>query len=956
MSGWLFRVSLVCWWLAGWSGPAAASVWTDHRPVQFEMLSLADGLSDSTVFSISQDQRGRIWMGTSSGGANVFDCYRIEVFREDPDNPHSLSHSGAGEVLALREGGVLVGTWGGGLNRMRYVDGHFERVHLSDAPTHIQVMHQDRHGSVWIGSADSGLWTLEPGQAQPIQVLRPDGSNYGRVWSIAEDTNDLWVATEHALIRVGDDGDPIEPLQGWGWHPRALAYDGTRLWAADGERLYWLQDGVMQPVAGEFPLINTLAPSPDGPLLIGTLAGIHAVDGQGLRVAPFAGRELVLFPERQVRRFLFDRSGTTWIATREAGVIKALRTAKGFDGHRLETQLDTADALLELSPNDVLIGSRRGLWRLRHRAGERQYYRVRDSESHSIMRMAQHQGKVLFATRTGVLSFDPETERISNTRELAAHDGEMVTALNSDTNGGLDVGTWASGLYRYAADGSVQHYAPDSDRPIPDVAISDIEPDGQGGIWIGLWSAGAAHIDASGQVTSVQTDLLNINGNVHDLLPMDGTLWVATSFGLIEHDIDSGSSQRLALLPDFPNSAVQRLATGAERLWAATTRGLMAIELGSQSVTRYGRTDGLVVDEFFARSGHAGEDGRIYFGGLGGFVSFLPHEVDLELVPPTAHVVAAWVDRESVPIDDHVALPPLADSLRLRFIAADYRQAAANRFRWRLINTNQSSEEPWSPVSAEPEAVFFGLKPGHYRFELQAANSNGLWNAQATALTVSVLPAWWQTRWGQVGLLLLGVLLVWALSFWNTQRIRARNRELQLEVSEQTQALQQANRSLEVAASTDYLTRLLNRRGFLARVQSEGPVLQHFFAVMDVDNFKQFNDRYGHEIGDQVLQHVADLLRAGTRDDDLVARWGGEEFIVRLNAVNKLAALDAAERIRAAVSAGPPAEGLNLPPITVTIGLARHADGEPSMDAIRRADARLLMGKVQGKNRVVSAG
>ena len=119
-------------------------------------------------------------------------------------------------------------------------------------------------------------------------------------------------------------------------------------------------------------------------------------------------------------------------------------------------------------------------------------------------------------------------------------------------------------------------------------------------------------------------------------------------------------------------------------------------------------------------------------------------------------------------------------------------------------------------------------------------------------------------------------------------------RRKQEEVSRQTRALTEANRSLAVAASTDYLTNLLNRRGFLAEVESEEAADKHFYAVIDVDNFKSFNDRHGHDTGDVVLQHVAAVLDEVTRDTDLVARWGGEEFIIRFQSTSEQDALDAA--------------------------------------------------------------
>ncbi|MEN1728205.1 MAG: diguanylate cyclase [Pseudomonadota bacterium] len=958
MLGLLLRQPISCALLLTLSGWVSANtqIWTEPHSVEFEMLTLADGLSDSTVFSIDQDQRGRIWLGSSSGGANVFDGYQVESFLHQEDDPQSLSHSGAGEVLATQDGRVFVGTWGGGLNLRLGIDGRFEQINSNGAPTHIQVMFEDQQGTVWIGSADSGLWRLEPEQDEPVQVQRFDDESFERIWSITDGPNgSIWVATFDGWFEVGGSGPAPSPIDGWGRHPRALTYDGQWIWIADGEAVYRSDGGRPVAVEADFPLINTLAMAPNGQILIGTLSGIHALNSDGERAAPFDGTDLALFPERNIRRFHFDRSGVGWIATREAGVIKAQPTVPGFDGYLLDSDLDTADAILELAPDDVLIGSRRGLWRLRQEAQGLRFYRVPATETLAIIHFARRNGDVLLGTRNGILAFDPVTETLSRPARFAVHDDQMVTSLRSHLDGSVDVGTWSAGLYRYGAEGDVRRYAPDADSVLPDQSISDIESDGAGGIWVGLWNAGVAHIDRAGVVDIVDRETLIVDGNVHDVLPLGDELWVATSFGLARHDLLEAKTTRLILMPDFPNSAVQRLAAGADRLWAATTRGLMAVDLSDASVTRFGTSDGLVVDEFYARSGDLGDAGRIYFGGLGGFVSFQPDEVMLSPQPPSAAVVSAWIDGNPVPVDTDIELPPLADTLRLRFIADDHRQASANRFRWRLHDAEDAeADAEWSPVSAEPEAFFVGLEPGEYDFELQAANSNGLWNVRAASLRVEVQPTWWQTPWGQSGLLVAALLSIWLFSYWNTQRIRIRNRQLQAEVNQQTEALRRANRSLEVSASTDYLTKLLNRRGFLSRVDAEPPVLQHFFAVIDVDNFKLFNDRFGHETGDQVLQKVAALLLARTRDDDVVARWGGEEFIVRLNAADHHAAIEAAERLRESIAQETIEPSSNIPVITVTIGLAQQTAGEDAMVTINRADSRLLVGKQTGKNRVIS--
>ena len=167
-----------------------------------------------------------------------------------------------------------------------------------------------------------------------------------------------------------------------------------------------------------------------------------------------------------------------------------------------------------------------------------------------------------------------------------------------------------------------------------------------------------------------------------------------------------------------------------------------------------------------------------------------------------------------------------------------------------------------------------------------------------------------------------------------------------------------AERSLRMKASTDPLTGLPNRRRILdiARsAQADDLRRGHGLCVLlcNIDHFKNVNDGHGHEVGDLALQQVGQVLRASLRANDVVARWGGEEFLVLVVDANLDLAAQAAERMRRAVAqarvelaAGP---ALTL---TVTIGVARLRDGDTIDAAIARADTALYRGKADGRNRV----
>lgn len=158
-------------------------------------------------------------------------------------------------------------------------------------------------------------------------------------------------------------------------------------------------------------------------------------------------------------------------------------------------------------------------------------------------------------------------------------------------------------------------------------------------------------------------------------------------------------------------------------------------------------------------------------------------------------------------------------------------------------------------------------------------------------------------------------------------------------------------------ATLDPLTGLSNRGHFetlaaneLARCQRSGaPVAM---MLCDVDHFKQVNDRYGHAAGDQALVHVAQVLRANLRECDVLARWGGEEFLALMPDSSLQAAHAAAERIRTAIEAHPLTIDGTPISITLSFGVAQLHGSHDLDDATARADKALYESKGAGRNRV----
>jgi hemerythrin len=189
------------------------------------------------------------------------------------------------------------------------------------------------------------------------------------------------------------------------------------------------------------------------------------------------------------------------------------------------------------------------------------------------------------------------------------------------------------------------------------------------------------------------------------------------------------------------------------------------------------------------------------------------------------------------------------------------------------------------------------------------------------------------------------------------------NRTLETRVAERTRSLSEANRRLEEIALTDVLTGLPNRRHAMARLAqawAESSQMDAPLACMmiDADGFKQINDRYGHDAGDEVLRQLARQLRYAVRSDDVVCRLGGDEFLIICPATAMDGALQAAEATRQEianlhVAAGEGGEWAG----SISVGVAvRTADMQGPEDLIKAADDGVYLAKRKGRNCVERGG
>jgi len=286
---------------------------------------------------------------------------------------------------------------------------------------------------------------------------------------------------------------------------------------------------------------------------------------------------------------------------------------------------------------------------------------------------------------------------------------------------------------------------------------------------------------------------------------------------------------------------------------------------------------------------------------------------------------------------------PLEESYPAIFVPQEFRLAgwwvAQNN-----INVHQArvdmSNVPLIEIQTGTSAPF-----GYGTLEIKGLRFKGKtisWDKLVTSLVVM----WFVT-----------FLIILVIRFFDYSRERAANKKKREELEKNLMALEIEKSEYEKSSKEDPLTGCLNRAGFssvLLREQenlskNDSPVS---FVILDIDHFKQINDAFGHNVGDEVLVNLTKLIQSKIRNTDALVRWGGEEFVILCGDTPIQNAQFLAEKLRMAIESTPL---IKQQQVTCSFGIAEMIAGEDPKRLFERADKALYASKEGGRNRVTSA-
>ena len=977
--------------------------WAPFDAPWFDQVGISDGLPHSITTAIAQDRDGLVWVGTM-GGLVRYDGYRLQVFGAGNEKVPGLPDTYVRCLLALPDGGLLIGTNAGGLARFEPADNSFRTYPvgaggLSDRkvfalgddhaggvwvatdngldhldlrtgkirrvdtgpgtlPRNFSVM-QDRHGNLWLGN-NGGLFVRRAGTDAFVRPAATDESAAtvlgNQIWAIMQDREGrLWVGSGQAGAAYRDTDGRWRGIPGFSGYPGSARRSTVRDFLQTGAGKIWIAtdgSGVIEYAPGE--------------------PGLRRIDHD-----PAVPSSL---PGDSVRALLRGRSGNIWIAT-DLGVARnnpQARTAFSLLPSPLEQ-----NALSDTNVHSIFVDSRGRIWLglgaghidvIDLKAGDMRHLRLDGSQTQRDVRSLTEADGSIWAGTQGLARIDPDTLAIEDSVLPALHD-KPVLSLQPDGSR-LLIGTY-DGLYRYNPRTRVLEHAghvpndPDSLGSDTVRHIARIGHDWWYGTGNGLSIASGDSLPRrfinlrhrAGDPASLPQGLIgSIGSGPH------GQVWVSTfaGLGIVTPPLDGEpwSFRTVGLAQGLSSDKVNAvLADDHGQLWASLSNGVARIDGDTHEAANLGTRDGLHIASYVNIAAARAPGGELLFGGLGGLTVIRPHWQPPPVAAAPLAITNAIVSGAAIPFGSlpasggQLTLDRGNRNLRLDFALLDYQAPMETVYSYRM----DGLDEDWTviPKGNLPSAIYTSLPHGSYRLRLRAATRGLQPRTVETDLVVAVKPRWYETTLSQAVAALLLVALVALLVHLRTLYLRRQAAQLQRQVDERTRDLLVANRRLDELASTDGLTGVYNRRRFLELAGLERERAQGgsaCIALFDLDRFKLINDAHGHLAGDAVIRGAIEVIRQHCRQGDLVGRYGGEEFVLCLPDTPLPLAREIAERICTALAATAVNHDGRPIPVTASIGVAALHQGESIEQWLSRADKALYEAKRAGRNRCAVAG
>ncbi|GAA4356757.1 hypothetical protein GCM10023151_05000 [Kangiella marina] len=917
-------------------------------------------LTSNFVRALAVDKpTGKLWIGTNNGGISLFnpETETFENYRHDPKDHLSLPHDMVRSIFIDHSDTVWVGT-GNGLARYDRKDKRFQQVSIPvtltpSSPLVIRSIVEDKNKTLWIGTT-YGVFkrTINSETFEKHSLLSSTSS---------QDISTLFVDNESQHLWIGTISDGIIRLN--------LSENTTTRFAHDES----------DPFSLSHNAVLDIIQIDNNEIWVGTSRGLNIYSPEDnntfIRYLPDPADNKSL-SSSNIETLLQDEAGVVWVGSWTDGLNKTDPYSTLFKTINPDNKRGNPGLAEDLNGN-VWFATHNGLYWLSsdNKVSEGLYHHpdtVQAKVRNEIIGVSASKIEpvIWLGTRRGLSRYRVGEQWI----EPVALDGYLVYSVFEANDGTVWAGTYNNGLFQLDRNTFKEI------RRIPSSLVPDIYQDDNGVIWAGSTN-GLYRIEGDSPIQIFRHQETTQNSLSHNTVTWiskdsKSNYWIGTQGGGInkmtfpDDDYTSPDFTHYSIKDGFDSEAIGSIIEDKSgTFWVSTTSGISRFNPESMDVDNFSDSEGANKGGYYVGSGILSSNGNIYFGGPHGLTEFDPNQVQLNQYKPSTRIVSFRLFNQPMTISANDDSSPLTKPIYLtetlnlsskdsvisfEFSSSHYSAPKNNRYAYML----DGFDHQWNHVSSNRRfATYTNLSPGQYTLKVKGTNKDGIWG-EPTELTLVINPQWWQTKTFILMVVVSCILIMLTIYRWRVQWLRQQSINLRKMVKEQTEELRIVNRRLEKTSKRDFLTKLSNRRDFIDLASKE------FFRykrhgnpfciiLFDIDYFKKVNDEYGHDAGDQALIEISKITKTIFRSEDIIARWGGEEFIILLPETPYQGGLVAAEKIRAKVESLDFYYQETKIPLNITVGVSVVSECESLKACIVKADEALYEGKSKGRNCVV---
>ncbi len=948
---------------------------------RFDSWTTDNGLPQNGLREMTQTPDGYLWFTTFDGLVR-FDGIKFTTFNKA--NTNGIINNRFTGIYCDKYGTLYATTMEDGVLTV-YRNGVFSSYTSEQVPArYIKLIKPDENGELLFlvdtGDSKTETWYyLCDGKFIFKEKL---DKNKIKI-SLQGKTGAAWTISKDETVEIRDGKSTVYP------HHIEI-FDSTLMNFVDDEGGLWiggtslthLKDGNKETFGAKegFPVdsdFHSFWEEPDGSLWFAnggrTNAGLGLTRYKDGNFSSF-GKESGL-SDTSIYSVFKDREGTRWLATNKG--LNRLRE-KVITTHSVQEGLRNAEVypIFRDRREDIWIGTTKGLSIYRNGKFENVNF-TQTGKIYSqvaVWRNDQMSVQSLFEDSNGkmwigvagaiYIAKDGEIEM------LEVSEGHHVSSFLQDAEGNVWAAT-SKGILKFK-DYTLEKFYTVEDG-LPSEFMTDGFQDSHGNLWFGSYGGLTEFKD--GKFINYTT-ANGLAGNYVRSIYEDkqGTFWIGTYDEGLSRFKDGKFTNYRAENGLFNNGVFAIEEDAAENFWISSNNGIYRVKrqelndfadgkIEKINSVGYGKQDGMFNNECNGGRQPASiqdKEGKFWFPTQDGVVVVNSEVESYNSLSPSVVIESATVEREKIDISRGLTIEPGQQNIEINFTGISLIKSEQIKFKYKL----EGYDTDWVDAGTRRTAYYSYLPPGNYRFQVKAANSDGIWAETGVGISLVLNPFFYQTKAFILLCIAIGTLFLFLIWQFSVFQLKMRQRKLTKMVAERTKELKKANDELLLLANSDGLTRIGNRRRFEQFLSDEWHRAVRFkteisLILIDIDHFKLFNDTYGHQLGDDCLQKVAEALAATiNRPTDLVARFGGEEFAIILGGTDAKGAFNVAERALENI------KNLKIPHsssktnefLSVSVGIVTTFAKFEMTEAelIKTADKALYRAKEEGRNQIVS--